>query len=194
MKKYEHLCVVIVKNDKVFCCKSKTFPDKWAFPYAETPMVFYTGEEYKKLLSEIVSGDCKEDFVWSEQYEDESSEMILNVISCCSDSGKFHLCQNCDTQWLGKDELDSVGWDPLFTECIEDIKGVLAESKYTVSVEYSDGTHDIVWQGICSKIEAHRAFKKAVKAQIDKYQKDKKKCLVCIYDEHHNIIRHETFH
>ena len=30
------VCAVIVKDDKVFCCKSKTEVDKWAFPYSST--------------------------------------------------------------------------------------------------------------------------------------------------------------
>jgi 8-oxo-dGTP diphosphatase len=193
-KNYKYLCAIIVKDDKALCCKSKSFTDKWAFPYSETPFIFYDGKEYKRLLGEIVSGDCREDYAFRTYCEDEEAGMELNVVSCYSDSGNFGLVGDRETKWLGKDELDTVEWEPIFAPIIDELKKKLKKSKFTLSVDYKDGARDMLWQGSCSTVEIDRAFNKAIRDQCDKYDKDKRPCYVRVYDKDNNPIRQETFH
>lgn len=66
--------------------------------------------------------------------------------------------------------------------------------KYRVSVDYFDGTSNIVWNGVCSKGKVEKVFHSAIIEQKAKYETDKKSCFVRVYDKDDNVIRQETFH
>lgn len=188
------VCAIIIKDDKVFCCKSGIFEGKWAFPYSDTPLKSFLGDEYERALEGAVIGDLKMERGLVGSSEDKIRRIELHARICRSDSGKFQLVDDRERKWLTAEELYTVDWEPLCEPFVLNLKKMLSKQQYRIFVVYKDGTEETIWSGICSEVEQDRKFYKAIQDQASKYAADKRSCKVCAHNKDGEILSWETFH
>ena len=96
----------------------------------------------------------------------------MKAYDCELVSGNLELSEHTDSKWLKLHELDTVEWAEADRPIVEMIKKVLQKQKYTICMANPDGTDEIIWSDICSKISMERKFSEIIEKQAEVYHSE----------------------
>ena len=186
------VCAVIVNDDKVFCCKSNTEPNKWAFPYSSTThnILF---ESIEKSLKDAIEGDYQ--IEQSIYYTDKPNRNVnLSASLCHLNSGAITLVEDRASKWIERDEITLLEWESLCLPIAQYLSDMLIKKEFHVIKADSAGTETTIYTNKLSQIEQIRKFHDIIMAYSKEYQKTGKYALFSMYNEFSQKIAQETFH
>lgn len=131
-------CAVIVKDDKVFCCKrgpGKSLEGFWEFPGGKIENGEYAYQTVVREIKEELNSE-----IYPERnicYSDVNG-IHMSAELCTLVSGSLGLTEHSDSKWLTVDELDSVEWAPSDKPIVEEIKKWLFQSEYKLCLDKAD--------------------------------------------------------
>lgn len=115
MKTIEVVAAVICENGKIFATQRGYGPWRgyWEFPggkieAGETPEAALRREIMEELETEIEVGDL----LTTIEYDYPEFHLTMHCFRCRTISGNLVLKEHEDARWLGKGDIDSVGWLP----------------------------------------------------------------------------------
>ena len=164
------ICAAFIKDNKLFCCKSKENADCWSLPFGIYGADFTAETHIAALKKEILSNFEMPFYVCIG--EDGGPDVKITTAYCVSKDKDIVLSVPRDVKWLAADKLDNLAWDPSLETIIPKIKEQLQPNRYTLAIAKSsvsfDGWNtsledaqdlvDIVWTGSCSAIEVENKF------------------------------------
>lgn len=186
------VCAVIVKDDKVFCCKSKTEVDKWAFPYSSTTheVLF---ESKKNAIEDAITGDYQMEMGF--YYPNDSNGTVeLSAELCRSNSGKVNLVEDRENKWLEKDELDLMDWETFCYPIAQCLKDWLMQRAFSITKTDGNGVEKTIYSGKLSRVEQTRKFHTVIKEYSEEYKTTREYAVFSLYDELKQKVAQETFH
>ena len=186
------VCAVIVKDDKVFCCKSKTEADKWAFPYSSTPhkVVF---DSIKKSIEDAITGDYQIEIGF--YYPNTATGPIeLSAELCGSNSGNVTLVDNRETKWVNKDELSAMDWESLCYPIAQQLEDWLIPRKFSITKTDINDVEKTIHSEKLSRVEQTRKFHAVIREYSKEYDTTREYALFRAYNEFKQQVAQETFH
>ena len=184
------VCALIVKDDKVFACRSQMDDTKWCFPYSDIPHQV-VGESMKRSLDGALVGDYK--MRGGSYYPDPIKDVEMTGTICSTQNGDFKLVVDRESRWFTKDEIDGVEWEPLCSQIAVQLRDDLEERKFKIKKRGESGAERTIYSGCLSRIERDRKFSEYIAAYSEEYRRTKKFAQFRIYNEFGNIVGQETF-
>lgn len=141
MKQVEVVCAVILKDNKVFCCRrgpGRALEGKYEFPGGkiesretqEAAIVREIKEELESDISPIKYIETSHHVYLNEDVAPFNGfKIIMHAYLCNLISGSLILKEHTDSKWLSKEELDTVDWAEADKPIVEMIKNILPKEK-----------------------------------------------------------------
>ena len=131
MKTIEVVAAVIIDNGKILATQRGygDYKDYWEFPGGKVEPG-ETGEEAlareirEELKAEIEVGDM----FYTVEYDYPKFHMVMHCYLCGLKSD-ITLVEHEAARWLGREELDSVGWLPSDIVVIEELRKILQDAE-----------------------------------------------------------------
>lgn len=137
MKHVEVVCAVVVKDNKIFCCRrgpGRALEGKYEFPGGkveagetqEAAIVREIKEELESVIEPLkYIGTSHHIYTDEDVAPFNGFEITMHAYLCNLVSGSLTLKEHTDSKWLAKDNLDSVDWAAADMPIVEMIKNLL---------------------------------------------------------------------
>lgn len=180
MKNVNVVCAVIIRNDKVFCCRrgsGRALEGLWEFPGGKIEKDEFAQEALKREIKEELKSNIQVglyietvEHTYPDMPPYEGFHIRMEAYVCELISGNLELSEHTDSKWLDLSELDSVEWADADRPIVEEVKRLLRKQKYMITKDNEYGAKEIVWAENCSEIEARRQFKCMILEQQTVYK------------------------
>ena len=125
MKRIEVVAAIIRKKSEVFATQRGygDWKDWWEFPGGKMEPGETPEEALTREIREELSADINVDeFLCTVEYDYPKFHLTMHCFLCSLLTEAMHLNEHEAARWLGKDELESVGWLPADRVVIEKLK------------------------------------------------------------------------
>ena len=146
---------VFMHGDKVLCYKAE---NGWELPSTTEPTCYANFDPFKK----VVLSDYQRDLgvhcpgmAWVEFFVSPDKKVVL--------------ASQKEIYWAGKDDFDTLEWNPSVKPIINDLKTLFIEHSYRITELNQDGTEELMWSGKCYGYVWQREFHRLVIEQGNAY-------------------------
>ena len=123
MKSIEVVAAVIIKDNKVFCCKrgpGRDLEGYYEFPGGKIEVNETNEEALIREIKEELNIDISIDsYITTVEYDYPSFHLIMHVYRCSIINGDISLNEHTDSIWCDKDKLDTINFAPADIEILK---------------------------------------------------------------------------
>lgn len=128
MKNIEVVAAVIFNTNKIFATQRGygEFKDWWEFPGGKMERGESREQALKREIREELDIDISvEDFIMTIEYDYPAFHLILHCFKCSLLDKSPTLLEHEASQWVGKENIDTLKWLPADLELITKLKNML---------------------------------------------------------------------